>query len=111
MLRSHLQDTVDTKPPMKGEINGPNIVEAMKTAIALPRGVASLNISAYKPATTVIGQAALMPTNNRNTTNAGQFGATAQAKLKIVNMINVGSTTIFRPNVSLSGPHNKGPKT
>lgn len=68
-------------------------------------------MSAYSPPTTDTGHAALIPTKSLKTSNAGQFGARAQAIVKIVNEQNVAVMIFFLPYVSLRGPKSKGPKT
>ena len=83
----------------------------MKIAIARPLMTGLPKTSAYKPPTTAIALEALMPHMRRNTRNAGQFGAKAQAIVKSVKTTKLDSIITFLPYVSLSGPNPMGPKT
>ena len=56
------------------------------------------------PATTAMGELANAPHRNRKTSNAGQFGASAHARVQMVNMEKVLMMTIRLPYCSLSGP-------
>lgn len=51
-----------------------------------------------------MGELATAPVKNRNTSKAGQFGARAQAMVKIVNTPNVTKVRFLRPKCSLKGP-------
>lgn len=93
----HLQLMGDRKPDITGPNNGPNIVEAMNNAIALPLVTGSSYISAYSPPVTEIALDALIPTINLNTSSVGQLGATAHASVNSVKNVNVGTMMILLP--------------
>lgn len=54
---------------------------------------------------------AVIPQSNRNIRKKAQLGATAHAKVNMVNKANVETMTILRPYVSLRGAKTTGPKT
>ena len=69
----------------------------MKIAIARPLMTGSSKTSAYKPPATAIALEALIPHMRRNTRNAGQFAARAQAIVKSVNTTKLDSVMILLP--------------
>jgi hypothetical protein len=69
---------------MIGPRTGPNVVAAMKHAIATPLDRGLVKISAYNPPRTAIGADAKHPHMNRKNRNAGQLGARAVAKVEMV---------------------------
>lgn len=76
----------------------------MNQAMARPRVTGSWKTSASIPVVTAIGALAKVPTKNRKTSIAGQFGARAQAIVKIVNIIKHPTERLRRPTCSLIGP-------
>ena len=87
------------------------MLTAINTAIARPRVTGSLYTSAKSPPTTAIALEALIPQSRRKIRKDGQFGATAQAKVKIVKKTKLDIMMSRLPNDSLSGPKNNGPRT
>lgn len=69
----------------------------MKKAIARPRIMGSLKISAHTPPTTAIGLEAVMPHSNRKIRKNGQLGARAHAMVNIVKKTKVTTMMIRRP--------------
>ena len=96
--KTHLQLTLSPmKPLIGGASSGPQDVAHMKHAMATPLSRVSLYTSAYKPGTMAIGPEATMPARKRNTSNEGQFGATAHAMLKMMNSTKVPNIGRLRP--------------
>lgn len=73
------------------------LLTTMKIAIARPLITGFPNTSAYRPPTTAMALEALMPHIRRNTRNAGQFGAKAQAIVKSVKTTKLDNMMTFLP--------------
>lgn len=82
----------------------------MKTDIALPLVTGLSYISAYTPPMTAMGLLAFIPVASLKNRKDPQFGATAQAIVKIVKNTKVDVMITFLPYVSDNGPNNKGPR-
>lgn len=93
----HRQLTGAEKPEIIGPSTGPNVVAAMKQAIATPLDRGLVKISAYSPPSTAIGADAKHPHMNLKTKNAVQLGDSAVANVKIVYDRNATRKTTFLP--------------
>ena len=87
------------------------LLTTMKITNARPLITGLPKTSAYRPPMTAIALEALMPHMRRNTRNAGQFGAKAQAIVKSVKTTKLDNMMTLLPCVSLRGPKNRGPST
>lgn len=83
----------------------------MNVAIARPRDLGVLYMSAHTAPDTVRAQEAPTPAINRKMINAAKLGANAEANMPILKTAKAYIIMIFRPQFSESGPKTSGPTT